>query len=646
MAIANLTNSVNKLGLGIGAANSSVKSIQNTLKGDIKFKKESIRISNATFFKRRDAVRRREKEGILEASTLGGAVSRMNSVIGQSSKGFLGRIADFLGAMLVAWAVKNLPIIINTIRGIVDKIQRVSAVLGDFVQNTTNFISNMVGVVSVAAQQLFELDFADSEGRLRRQIDEMNSSFDLMGQNIDSAFEILKEPIDYSGLEKAAEGEEQTEEQTVQGGDPSEPAVTGQGQVQPVQPGTSTSPAPGSSTVYTSQGGQKLVDRGGQDYGYYNPNSMGSRTSTRVHGVGGEMGHTGEDYAYPTGTPLTMIAKGSVVDVGLGHNGGYGNFVVVQLDNGMYVKMAHLDKVYVKKGQRVGAGSAPGGRAVVIGTVGNTGLSSGPHLHLDYSQQYNPATAMSSKTVNPKNFINNGGLVIGSNVKATAQQGPPSAPASSIASNSNVSQSSTGGGTVSPQEVYAYLKGKGLSHNHIMGIVAGIDGESSFRIGIQEQGHTREGVGLFQYTFPSRKQGFLQAVPNYKENWKGQVDYAIHKDAATKAYLSRQFGSPEAAAEWWLVEWERPLESLRPARREKYRRFISGFQPGNISPGSLSVPNLQMPNTSNAINIPMPANQSQQQSSGSGPNGGLMGALNDAGQTLNRFITHRFLNSL
>jgi len=267
-------------------------------------------------------------------------------------------------------------------------------------------------------------------------------------------------------------------------------------------------------------------------------------------------------------------------------------------------------------------------------------------LHLDYSQEYNPATAMSSKTVNPKNFINNGGLVVGSNVKATAQQGPPPAPASSIASNSKVSQSSTGGGTVSPQEVYAYLKGKGLSHNHIMGIVAGIDGESSFRIGIQEQGHTREGVGLFQYTYPSRKQGFLQAVPNYKENWKGQVDYAIHKDAATKAYLSRQFGSPEAAAEWWLVQWERPLESLRPARREKYRRFISGFQPGNISPGSLSVPNLQMPNASNAINIPMPANQSQQQSSGSGLNGGLMGALNDAGQTLNRFITHRFLNSL
>jgi murein DD-endopeptidase MepM/ murein hydrolase activator NlpD len=638
MAIANLTNSVNKLGLGIGAANSSVKSIQNTLKGEIKFKKASIRISNATFFKRRDAVRRREKEGILEASTLGGASSRMNSVIGQSTKGFLGRIADFLGAMLVAWAVKNLPIIINTIRGIIDKIRRVSKVLGDFVRNTTDFLSGMITVVNVAAQNLFALDFTDSEGRLNVAIDEMNSSFDLMGQNIDSAFEILKEPIDYTGLEKAAAGEEQTEEQTVQGGDPS---GTNQGQV---QPGTSTSPAPGGSAVYTSQGGQKLIDRGGQDYGDYGAGRMGSRGSARVHGADGiQRGHTGEDYAMPVGKPLTMIAKGTVVDVGLGNNGGYGNFVVVQLENGMYVKMAHLDKVYVKKGQRVGAGSAPGGRAVVIGTSGNTGLSSGPHLHLDYSKEYNPASAMSSKTVNPKNFINNGGLVIGSNVKATGKQGPPPAPASSISSKSKVSQSSTGGGSVSPQEVYSYLKGKGLSHNHIMGIVAGIDGESSFRIGIQEQGHTKEGVGLFQYTYPSRKQAFLQAVPNYKENWKGQVDYAIDKDPETKSYLGRQFESPESAAEWWLVQWERPLESLRSSRREKYRQFISGFQPGNISSGSLSVPNLQMPNTSNAINVPMP---SMPQVDVGGAAKSVMNSIGDAGNALNTFITHRFLNSL
>lgn len=138
---------------------------------------------------------------------------------------------------------------------------------------------------------------------------------------------------------------------------------------------------------------------------------------------------------------------------------------------------------------------------------------------------------------------------------------------------------SSSGGTVSPQTVYSYLKSKGLSHNHIMGIIAGIDGESSFQIGVQEKGHSKQGIGLFQYTYPSRKQAFLSAVPDYKTNWKGQIDYAVFKDPQSKAYLSRQFSTPEEAAEWWLVQWERPLESLRPSRRTKYKQFIASFKP-------------------------------------------------------------------
>jgi hypothetical protein len=141
------------------------------------------------------------------------------------------------------------------------------------------------------------------------------------------------------------------------------------------------------------------------------------------------------------------------------------------------------------------------------------------------------------------------------------------------------SSSGVSGGTVDKNTVYSYIKSKGLSHNHAMGILAGIDGESSFQIGVQEKGHSKQGVGLFQYTYPSRKKAFLQAVPDYKTNWKGQVDYAIQQDPLTKAYLSKQFDTPEAAAEWWLVQWERPLESLRDERRTKYKKFISSFKP-------------------------------------------------------------------
>jgi len=143
----------------------------------------------------------------------------------------------------------------------------------------------------------------------------------------------------------------------------------------------------------------------------------------------------------------------------------------------------------------------------------------------------------------------------------------------------SAAEDSVSGGKVSPQTIYSYLKSKGLSHNHIMGIIAGIDGESSFEIGVTERGHTKEGVGLFQYTEASRKRAFLREVPDYKTNWKGQVDYAVFKDPETKAYLSKRFSTPEDAAEWWLVEWERPRGRLLPSRRTKYKKFIKSFNP-------------------------------------------------------------------
>ena len=76
-----------------------------------------------------------------------------------------------------------------------------------------------------------------------------------------------------------------------------------------------------------------------------------------------------------------------------------------------------------------------------------------------------------------------------------------------------------------------------------------------------------------------------------------------------------------------------------------YRDYLPDAQAA-ISSTPRTAGNLQLPDSNNSINVPMPAGQSQQQSYGSAGGGGLMGALNDAGQTLNRFITQRFLNNL
>lgn len=85
--------------------------------------------------------------------------------------------------------------------------------------------------------------------------------------------------------------------------------------------------------------------------------------------------HTGLDMAIATGTPVKACDEGRVIYAGWNRSG-YGNLIKVDHGNGYQTWYAHLSKIYVKNGEIVGKGE-------VIGAVGNTGFSTGPHLHLE-----------------------------------------------------------------------------------------------------------------------------------------------------------------------------------------------------------------------------------------------------------------------
>jgi WD40 repeat protein len=63
--------------------------------------------------------------------------------------------------------------------------------------------------------------------------------------------------------------------------------------------------------------------------------------------------HTGIDYGYDVGTPISLIKGGIVVEASTGYNGGYGNFVLIRHSDGKYSMFNHLDKIYVQKGQKI-----------------------------------------------------------------------------------------------------------------------------------------------------------------------------------------------------------------------------------------------------------------------------------------------------
>src|SRR5690606_10573503 len=85
-------------------------------------------------------------------------------------------------------------------------------------------------------------------------------------------------------------------------------------------------------------------------------------------------GHFGVDYAAPTGTPIWAAAPGRIKF--RGRRGGAGNLVILRHDNGLETLYMHLSKF--RKGQAVGQRVRA---KEVIGYVGTTGLSTGPHLH-------------------------------------------------------------------------------------------------------------------------------------------------------------------------------------------------------------------------------------------------------------------------
>lgn len=98
--------------------------------------------------------------------------------------------------------------------------------------------------------------------------------------------------------------------------------------------------------------------------------------------------HAGVDLAGPVGTPIHAPADGRVIKAGW--ESGYGNMIRVQHDFGIITVYGHLSKIHVKQGQKISRGDR-------IGDMGNTGRSTGPHLHYEIRVGGSP--------INPMTFI-------------------------------------------------------------------------------------------------------------------------------------------------------------------------------------------------------------------------------------------------
>ena len=138
----------------------------------------------------------------------------------------------------------------------------------------------------------------------------------------------------------------------------------------------------------------KLVEKGTKiPPSYVKPISGGRLTSgfgkRKAPTKGASTYHKGVDWAVPKGTTVVASCGGTVAKAGWGS--GYGYVVYINHEDGRQTRYGHLSKVLVSVGQKVSQGDK-------IALSGNTGVSTGPHLHFEI--------LINGKQVNPLNYLN------------------------------------------------------------------------------------------------------------------------------------------------------------------------------------------------------------------------------------------------
>ena len=137
------------------------------------------RISDATklFQMRRQAARRKEREDLVEASGIGGAIKRTNKIVSSSTRGFLGRILDFIGTILIGWAVVNIPKIVALAKNLFKRMQKFFKVITGFTEGLREFYTKFTTELSAIMSNLSQIDLQPVSDQISNIILRLQNAF-------------------------------------------------------------------------------------------------------------------------------------------------------------------------------------------------------------------------------------------------------------------------------------------------------------------------------------------------------------------------------------------------------------------------------------------------------------------------------------
>ena len=159
--------------------------------------------------------KRREKESMLEASKLGRGSS--SGIVKLPGSSFFGKVLNFIGLLFVGWLVNNLPKIIKFVQNLITRIQKLVDSLKSFVKNLEDWFKSIGDIVSAGWSNIKNLDFTDSEGKLKTAMDDLDKAFKGMQTDVEGMKKALT--ADVNELKGTSDNTGETSESSVTGTD-------------------------------------------------------------------------------------------------------------------------------------------------------------------------------------------------------------------------------------------------------------------------------------------------------------------------------------------------------------------------------------------------------------------------------------------
>ena len=142
--------------------------------------KTKISDSAKLFQRRQQAVRRKIREDLIEASGIGGAMRRVNKIVSTSTRGFLGRILDFVGTILVGWAIVNIPKIIKLAENLFKRLNKFFKIITGFTDGLVEFFTKFTADLSAIGSSLTQIDFSNIGDQMTNIVTRLQKAFKRM----------------------------------------------------------------------------------------------------------------------------------------------------------------------------------------------------------------------------------------------------------------------------------------------------------------------------------------------------------------------------------------------------------------------------------------------------------------------------------